>query len=53
MNKGLLAVIALFFGFWLFTDPGGMAGAAESASSWAWAMTQDLFTSVIDFIAAF
>ena len=25
MNKGVLVVVVVFFGFWLFTDPHGLA----------------------------
>ena len=25
MNKGVLAVLVVFFGFWMFTDPHGLA----------------------------
>jgi hypothetical protein len=53
MNKGVVGVVVLFFGFWLFTDPGGLAGVAESASGWTWDMTQQFFSSVIDFLGAF
>ena len=30
MNKGVLAVVVLFFGFWMFTDPHGLAGFTQS-----------------------
>ena len=30
MNKGVLAVLAVFFGFWLFTDPHGLATFTQS-----------------------
>jgi hypothetical protein len=50
MNKGVLAVIAVFFGFWLFTDPHGLAAftatTADSLSGWG----EKLFNSVITFL---
>jgi hypothetical protein len=50
MNKGVLAVIAVFFGFWLFTDPHGLAAftstTADSMAGWG----QKLFSSVIAFL---
>ena len=53
MNKAVVAIAVLFVGFWMFTDPSGLARAAESASTWTWDMTQQLFSSVIDFIGEF
>lgn len=52
MNKGVIAVVVLFFGFWLFTDAAGFAGAAEGATGWVWDLGQQFFSSVIDFINA-
>ena len=50
MNKGVLAVAAVFFGFWLFTDPHGLAvftsSTGDSVAGWG----QQLFDSVITFL---
>ena len=50
MNKGVLAVLAVFFGFWLFTDPHGLAtftqSTGDSVSNWG----EKLFNSVIEFL---
>jgi hypothetical protein len=50
MNKGVLAVIVVFFGFWLFTDPHGLAqftsSTADAMSGWG----AKLFSSVITFL---
>jgi hypothetical protein len=50
MNKGVLAVIVVFFGFWLFTDPHGLAGFTQSTGDAVWGWAQQLFTSVIAFV---
>jgi len=41
-------VIVVFFGFWMLTEPSGMANAAEGA----WNLTEELFRGVIDFFGA-
>jgi hypothetical protein len=50
MNKGVLAVVVVFFGFWLFTDPHGLAvftqAAGDSVAGWG----QKLFNSLITFL---
>ena len=50
MNKGVLAVVVVFFGFWLFTDPDGLAGFTQTSADTLWGWTQQLFTSVIEFV---
>ena len=37
MNKGVLAVVVIFFGFWIFTDPHGLAGFTQSTGDAVWA----------------
>jgi hypothetical protein len=50
MNKGVLAVLVVFFGFWMFTDPHGLAqfttATGDSVSGWG----KQLFTSLIAFL---
>src|ERR1700733_9856652 len=50
MNKGVLAVVVVFFGFWLFTDPHGLAPftqpTGDAASNWG----EKLFNSVIEYL---
>ena len=50
MNKGVLAVVVVFFGFWLFTDPHGLADFTGSAGDAVWGWAQELFTSLIAFL---
>ncbi|WP_432479609.1 hypothetical protein [Nocardioides sp. GXQ0305] len=51
-KKALLAVVVVFLGFWMFTDPGGLAGAAKAAAAQTWELAEDLFQAVIRFFGA-
>ena len=48
LKKVILVVIVVFLGFWMLTEPNGLADAAEGA----WAVTEDLFQGIIDFFGA-
>lgn len=50
MNKGVLAVVVVFFGFWLFTDPHGLAGFTQSTGDAVGNWGEKLFNSVIEFL---
>jgi hypothetical protein len=50
-KKLVLIVLVLFFGFWLFTDPSGLAAVARDVGSWTWAMLTSAFTGLIAFFA--
>ena len=51
MNKGVIAVIVVFFGFWMLHRPARRwPTSAGSAGDALWGWTQELFTSVIDFV---
>lgn len=52
MKKAVLAVIAVFIGFWLFTDPSGLAATSKTVGSGAWDAAQSMFEAVIDFLGA-
>jgi hypothetical protein len=47
-KKITLVVVIVFLGFWMLTEPSGMADAAEGA----WGLTEELFRGVIDFFGA-
>lgn len=49
-KKLIGVVVVVFLGFWMFTDPNGLAESAKSAGSGAWALTTQLFSGVIDFL---
>ena len=51
-KKALLAVVVVFLGFWMFTDPGGLAEAARAGAGQAWELAESLFRAVIDFFGA-
>lgn len=51
-KKAMLAVVVVFLGFWMFTDPQGLAGAAKSGFSQTWNLAAQLFEAVIRFFGA-
>ena len=52
MKKALLAVVVVFLGFWMFTDPGGLASAATAIAGQTWELAENLFQAVIRFFGA-
>lgn len=52
MKKAIIALVVVFLGFWMFTDPNGLADSAQSAGGQTWEWTQQLFGAVIDFFGA-
>ena len=53
VKKALLVLVVLFLGFWMFTDPHGLARSTQSAASEAWSLGTQLFTAVIEFLGSF
>ena len=51
-KKALLAVVVVFLGFWMFTDPNGLASAAKAGATQTWELAEDLFRAVIRFFGA-
>ncbi|HWI44445.1 MAG TPA: hypothetical protein VNS81_12560 [Nocardioides sp.] len=52
-TKKLLGVVVIaFLGFWMFTDPNGLAATSKTAATQGWSLTTQLFTGVIDFVGA-
>ncbi|MGN0064250.1 MAG: hypothetical protein ACI379_08400 [Nocardioides sp.] len=51
-KKALLVLVVLFVGFWLFTDPNGLANAGRDGAGWIWDLLVGLFRSLIDFLDA-
>jgi len=49
-KKVIGLVLVVFLGFWLFTDPHGLATTAKTAGGAGWDGLSQLFTKVIDFI---
>jgi hypothetical protein len=51
-KKIMLVVVVVFLGFWMLTDPNGLADTAQSAGGNGWDLTEQLFSGVIDFFGA-
>ncbi|WP_162599913.1 hypothetical protein [Nocardioides solisilvae] len=51
-KKTLLLLLVVFLGFWMFTDPAGLADAAEATATTAWDLLVSLFEAIIDFFKA-
>ena len=51
-KKVVIALVVVFLGFWMFTDPNGLAEAARAAGDQGWTLAQQLFTAIIDFVGA-
>ena len=52
VKKLLIVVVIVFFGFWMFTDPNGLATTSKDAAGEGWSMAKQLFRGVIDFVGA-
>jgi len=52
MKKAIIAVLVVFVGFWMLTDPSGLASSTQSAGGQAWQWTEQLFAGAIDFFGA-
>lgn len=51
-KKLVLGVVVVFVGFWMFTDPNGLAQAARDGAGQVWDLAVQLFSAVIEFIGA-
>jgi hypothetical protein len=51
-KKAVLGLLVVFLGFWMFTDPQGLAEAARDGAGQAWSLAQQLFRAVINFVGA-
>lgn len=51
-KKAVLVIVVVFLGFWMFTDPNGLAGAAKAGGDQTWSLATQLFRAVIDFVGA-
>lgn len=52
MSKVIAAVVVVFVGFWMYTDPSGLAGAAGSSATTAKDMTGQFFGALVNFFDA-
>jgi len=51
-KKALIILVIVFVGFWMFTDPNGLATAARAGAEQTWSLAEQLFTAIIDFVSA-
>lgn len=51
-KKAIVVLLVVFLGFWMFTDPNGLAEAAKAGGAQTWGLTQQLFAAIIDFVGA-
>ena len=51
-KKLIAVVVVVFLGFWILSDPTGLADTAKDAGGEGWSVTEKLFTGVIDFVGA-
>ncbi|MEZ5193994.1 MAG: hypothetical protein R2734_16895 [Nocardioides sp.] len=52
LKKVTLIVVLVFLGFWMFTDPNGLAEAARAFVGKVWELASQLFEAVIRFFGA-
>jgi hypothetical protein len=52
LRKILPVLVVVFLGFWLFTDPHGLAHATRSSAGGTWSLGTQLFSSLIMFFRA-
>ena len=51
-KKLIGVVVIVFLGFWMFTDPSGLASTSKTMASGGWDLTTQAFRGVIDFVGA-
>ncbi len=49
VKKGVPLLLIIFIGYYLFTDPRGLADAATSLFSTGWQLLTNLFNALINF----
>ncbi len=52
LKKGVVLLVILFIGFYMFTDPHGLATFAKDGSARGWDLLTQLFTALISFFNA-
>ena len=53
LKKGVVLLVVLFIGFYMFADPSGLADAAKNGSAKGWDLLTNLFSALINFFNAF
>ena len=52
MKKGLLLLVVVFIGYYMFHDPNGLADDTRTAAGALWDGVGNLFAALLDFIDA-
>ncbi|MDR6172914.1 hypothetical protein QE364_001615 [Nocardioides zeae] len=52
MKKVILLLLVVFLGFWMFTDPQGLAATAREGGGGAWDALVSIFEATIRFLGA-
>ena len=52
LKKGMAVLVVVFIGFYLFTDPSGLAQVTKEGFGALWKALTELFGALIDFINA-
>lgn len=52
MKPLVVVLVVLFLGFWMVQAPGQMADFLGDGATWAWSMTETVFSGLIDFLGA-
>ncbi|MBO9519996.1 MAG: hypothetical protein J7518_00550 [Nocardioidaceae bacterium] len=52
LKKGLVLLVVVFIGFYMFNDPNGLAQTTKDASAGLWDGLTNLFGAMIDFLDA-
>ena len=50
MKKPIIIIVVLFLGFYMFTDPRGLADLAGASGSNGWDLTTQFFEATIRFL---
>lgn len=51
-KKALFLLVVVFLGFWMFSDPDGLADAAKEAATTVWSLLLQVFAALISFVDA-
>jgi hypothetical protein len=52
LKKGMVLLVVVFIGFYMFTDPSGLAQTTKDGAGALWKALTSLFGALIDFINA-
>lgn len=53
LKKGMAVLVVVFIGFYMFTDPSGLAQTTKDGAGALWQALTTLFAALIDFINSF